>query len=270
MRDEGLKKYFLPPASYLLTQENLWLASYALGLDVASLMARESFSEDEIKKINSLIKRRENHEPLQYIMGVADFYSRDFEVGSGVLIPRHDTETLIEAVKKNFLPEENFTFLDWGTGSGCIAVTILLEYKNSFAFMLEKSPDAIKYAKKNLQKFNLNDRAKIISDIDIKNLDLIISNPPYIPSDEIKNLMPEVKDYEPVLALDGGTDGMNFYKLIFSQAENILKINGYIILETGNLEQVNKLKNLNENFIFESEFLDYGNFPRCLVFKRRK
>ncbi|MBR6900992.1 MAG: hypothetical protein IKN30_02895, partial [Synergistaceae bacterium] len=79
---------------------------------------------------------------------------------------------------------------------------------------------------------------------------------------------PEVKDYEPELALDGGIDGMNFYKLIFSQAKNILKSNGYIILETGNLEQVKALKNFDENFIFENEFLDGGNFPRCLVLRR--
>ncbi len=266
--NEELKK-LLPPTSYLLP-EFLWLASYALDLSSSQIMAREKFSDDEIEKINSLIKRRENHEPLQYIMGVADFYGRDFEVGPGVLIPRHDTETLIEAAKKYFSPEKKFIFLDWGTGSGCIAVTLLLEFKNSFAVMLEKSPDAIYYAKKNLERFNLKDRAEIISEIPKKNFDLIISNPPYIPSHEIKNLMPEVKNFEPELALDGGIDGMNFYRLIFSQAKHVLKSDGYIILETGNLEQVSALKNLDGNFIFEDEFLDTGNFPRCLVFRRKE
>ena len=82
--------------------------------------------------------------------------------------------------------------------------------------------------------------------------------------------MPEVKNFEPESALDGGIDGMNFYKLIFSQAKSALKADGYIILETGNLEQVNTLKNLDENFIFEDEFLDTGNFPRCLVFRRNE
>ena len=267
--NEELKK-LLTPNSSLLTQEFLWLTSYALGLSSSQIMAREKFSDDEIAKINALIKRRENHEPLQYIMGTADFYGRDFEVGEGVLIPRHDTETLIEAAKKYFSPEKKFTFLDWGTGSGCIAVTLLLEFKNSFAVMLEKSPDAIYYAKKNLERFNLNDRAEIIEELPDKIFDLIISNPPYIPSREIKNLMPEVKNFEPESALDGGIDGMNFYKLIFSQAKSALKADGYIILETGNLEQVNTLKNLDENFIFEDEFLDTGNFPRCLVFRRNK
>lgn len=270
MSDEGLrnKKTLLTPNSSLLTHEFLWLASYALDLSSSQIMAREKFSDDEITKINALIERRNNHEPLQYIMGVADFYGRDFEVGEGVLIPRHDTETLIEAAKKYFSPEKKFTFLDWGTGSGCIAITLLLEFRNSSAVMLEKSDKAKNYAKKNLERFNLTDRAEIISEILEKNFDLIISNPPYIPSHEIKNLMPEVKDYEPELALDGGIDGMNFYKLIFSQAKNILKSNGYIILETGNLEQVKALKNFDEIFIFENEFLDGGNFPRCLVLRR--
>ena len=161
--NEELKK-LLPPTSYLLP-EFLWLASCALGLSSSQIMAREKFSDGEIEKINSLIERRKNHEPLQYIMGVADFYGRDFEVGPGVLIPRHDTETLIEAAKKYFSPEKKFTFLDWGTGSGCIAITLLLEFKNSFAVMLEKSHDAIYYAKKNLERFNLKDRAEIISEI---------------------------------------------------------------------------------------------------------
>jgi len=259
----------LTPNSSLLTQELKWLASYALNISVAELMARENFSFEEISKINSLIERRKNHEPLQYIMGIADFYGRDFEAGPGILIPRHDTETLIEAVKKIFAPNDKFTFLDWGTGSGCIAITLLLEFQNSYAYMLDVSSKALEYAEKNLARFNVQDRAKIITNINPneKIFDLIISNPPYIPSGEIKNLMPEVRDFEPVLALDGGEDGMNFYKLIFSQAENILKPNKYLILEAGDLAQVQKLKFLDEKFLFTNQILDTGNFPRALTFK---
>ncbi len=260
---------FLTPNPSGLTQENIWLASYALGLTTTQFMAKENFSPEENAKINSLIKRRENHEPMQYIMGIADFYGRDFEVGTGVLIPRHDSETLIEAVKEIFTPDSEFIFLDWGTGSGCIAVTLLLEFKNSFAFMLDKSNAALIYAEKNLSRFNVQDRAKLITDInEISSLDLIISNPPYIPSGEIKNLMPEVKDYEPLSALDGGGDGMDFYRLIFSQARNILRPDKYLIFEAGDAEQVQKLKTLDNNFTFINQILDTGSFPRALIFKK--
>ncbi|MBQ6982911.1 MAG: peptide chain release factor N(5)-glutamine methyltransferase, partial [Synergistaceae bacterium] len=107
-------------------QEALWLASHALGVGSAEILARAEFSGDEERRIDALISRRVSGEPLQYILGEADFYGRDFAVGKGVLIPRHDTETLIEGVKKVFRKDEIFRFLDWGTGSGCIAITILL------------------------------------------------------------------------------------------------------------------------------------------------
>ena len=204
---------------------------------------------------------------MQYIMGEADFYGRDFEVGEGVLIPRHDTETLIEAVKKYFKPEQKFSFLDFGTGSGCIAITILLEFENSFAYMIEKSKEALKFAEKNLSRYKLNDRAKI--NFEPKQIDLIISNPPYIPSKEISELDPTVRDYEPHLALDGGIDGMDFYKLILKSAMKMLKSNGYIIFETGNIEQVKFFRNLKDEFVFEDEIFDLGNFPRCVILKRR-
>ena len=272
----GKKNFFslLTPnsSSFLTQQEIFWLASHALGLSSSQLMTRENFSSDEISKINSLLKRREAHEPLQYIMGVADFYGRDFEIGSGVLIPRQDTETLIEAVKKIFSPEEKFIFLDWGTGSGCIAITLLLEFQNSFAYMLEASPSAMFYAEKNLSRFYVRNRAEIKSSLNLheKNFDLIISNPPYISSGEIENLMPEVRDYEPLQALDGGEDGMDFYKLIFSQAKEYLKPGGFLIFEAGNAEQVRELKNFDENFVFTEQIFDAGNFPRALIFRFRE
>ena len=267
VRSEELGVGIFSPLTPHLSQEFFWLASYALGVDVATLMARKDFTPDELAKLKAVFSRREAHEPLQYIMGVADFYGRDFEVGPGVLIPRHDTETLIEAAKEIFEPEKVFKFLDWGTGSGCIAITILLEFKGSFAYMLDQSSEAISYAKRNLTRYGLNDRAEIASAIHEKNFDLIVSNPPYIPSGEIETLMPEVRDYEPRLALDGGEDGMNFYRLIFSQAKEILKPGGYIILETGNATQVTTLKFFDDDFVFVKEFFDLGNFLRCLLFK---
>ena len=248
-------------------QETLWLISYALGVSHSEVFTRQSFSDDEISRIEAVISRREAHEPLQYILGEADFYGRDFYVGPGVLIPRHDTETLIDGVKKIFAPDRKFCFLDWGTGSGCIAITILLEFPNSFAYMLERSSQAANYARKNLSRYNLDDRAKIISSLDVdgKIFDLIISNPPYIPESEIAGLDVDVRDYEPHEALDGGQDGMKFYAEIFA----LSKPGGYIILETGNINQVQALKSFHDDFEFVDEIFDAGNFPRCLIFRRK-
>ena len=260
-----------------------------MGLSTTQILARKEFSQNEIEKINSLISRREAGEPLQYIMGEADFYGRDFIVGEGVLIPRHDTETLIEGVKKYFAPEEKFSFLDFGTGSGCIAITILLEFKNSFAYMIEKSDKALTFAKKNLERYGFTPptfqatspqterqsplakgRCQLV-DREVKKttIDLIISNPPYISSGEISKLDRTVKDFEPSMALDGGTDGTDFYKMILSMAMKILKSKGYIIFEMGNLNQINIVKNFGDDFVFVDEIFDTGNFPRCLILRRR-
>ena len=252
-------------------QESLWLISHALGVSHSVILSRENFSDDECAKIESVISRRINGEPLQYILGEADFYGRDFHVGRGVLIPRQDTETLIDAMKFFAGHDESFYFADWGTGSGCIAITLMLEFKNSYAYMIEQSRDAITYANHNLERYDLTHRAKIISRLeDAKHkCRFIISNPPYIPSCEIDGLMKTVRDYEPLSALDGGHDGMNFYRLIIAHSMNILTDDGYIIFETGNMNQVHALESVSENFMFVREFYDADNFPRSIVLRRR-
>ena len=236
-------------------QEALWIIGHALKIGNAEIFSRDEFSHDEELRIDALISRRINREPLQYILGEADFYGRDFEVGKGVLIPRHDTETLIDGVKECFSRDEAFTFLDWGTGSGCIAVTILLEFPKSEGVMLDVSPDALNYARKNLTRYQLDERATFSV---TGNFDLIISNPPYIPSCEIDGLMRDVKDFEP---------GMKFYREIFTLAINTLKLGGYIIFETGNLQQVNEIENY-AGFKAVNKIFDTGNFPRCIILRR--
>lgn len=245
-------------------QESLWLAAHALGLSHAEILARGKFSPDEERRIDAVISRRIDGEPLQYITGEADFYGRDFAVGPGVLIPRHDTETLIDGVKMIFPRDNAFRFLDWGTGSGCIAVTILLEFPNAEGCMLDVSEDALRYASENLRRYGVHDRANF----DVSGeFDLIISNPPYIPSGEISGLMREVRDFEPITALDGGNDGMRYYREILTQAHSRLKHGGYIILETGNIEQVTELETFGD-FETVREIFDTGNFPRCIILRR--
>ena len=251
-------------------QESLWLISHALGVNHSVILARDSFSLDECAKIERVISRRIDGEPLQYIIGETEFYGRDFHVGRGVLIPRHDTETLIEAMKLYAGHDESFCFSDWGTGSGCIAITIMLEFPNSFGFMIDGSDDALNYARMNLERYDLTKRTRIISRLEDVNhkCRFIISNPPYIPSDEIDGLMKSVRDYEPRIALDGGHDGMNYYRQILSQSLNVLDDNGYLILETGNIEQVHALESMSNDFMFVREVYDSNNFPRCIVLKR--
>lgn len=260
-------------------QEFIWLACYALKVTSVELMAaKDDFFNLNYEKLNSVITRRENGEPLQYIIGEADFYGRDFIIGVGALIPRRVTESLINAVIYLFKDKnQNFKFLDWGTGTGCIAVTILLEFKNSFAFMLDKSPKALSYAKKNLKRYNLEDRAELLltpQNINfapniIKNqkFDFLISNPPYIPTLQINNLMREVKNYEPHMALDGGADGLDYYKILFQYAPVLLHDNGLLILEIGDDEQAKFLKNFHKNFKFIKSFPDSSGFSRCMVWR---
>lgn len=247
-------------------QEALWLKAYALGLNTSQLLARSEFSPEEEAKIASVIARRESGEPLQYIMGEADFYARDFRVGEGVLIPRHDTETLIQAVLKHIPRKASFKFIDWGTGSGCIAITLLLEYPHSSAYMLEVSTKAAYFARLNLQRYGLTGRAQLLSVPDFPQCELLISNPPYIPSGEISTLMSEVRDFEPHSALDGGEDGLKYYHEIFALAQ--AKQCSYIVLETGSLNQVQSLKSFGCEFSCCDEVLDNSNFPRALVFRR--
>lgn len=253
-------------------QELIWLSCHALKISnnefLSRLYLKNSFNSNEIEKIEKLISIRESGEPLQYILGIADFFGRDFFVGDGVLIPRHDTEILIHAVKENIDSEKNFSFVDWGTGSGCIAISLLLEFKNSFAYLIENSNEAVKYAKKNLKFYNLENRANFM--MPNSEVEIFISNPPYIPSGEISSLMKEVKDYEPISALDGGVDGMDFYKIIFQQSKNLLKYNGFLILEIGDLNQVEILRDFMKEFKFIKYFYDDNKFPRCMVWRLEK
>ena len=245
-------------------QESLWIIGHALKVNSAEIFSRDEFTPDEARKIDALISRRVNHEPLQYILGEADFYGRDFAVGNGVLIPRHDTETLIDGVKSIFARDDDFRFLDWGTGSGCIAVTIMLEFPNSRGVMLDVSHEAMSFARENLRRYGLYERAEFSV---TGNFDLIISNPPYIPSCEIDGLMRDVRDFEPHIALDGGIDGMTFYREIFTLAFNTLRHGGYIILETGNFQQVKEIETCG-GFQAVGKIFDTGNFPRCIILRR--
>lgn len=247
-------------------QEALWLMSHTLSCGNAELLARSEFTTDEERRIEAVISRRVAGEPLQYILGVADFYGRDFTVGSGVLIPRHDTETLIEGVKKIFARDEAFRFVDWGTGSGCLAVTILLEFPNASGVAVDVSGAALSCAGRNVERWGVADRLEVGGEIRGE-FELVVSNPPYIPTDELAGLQREVRDFEPALALDGGHDGMTCYREVAALALTRLKRGGYLVLEAGDLRQVRELCGT-EGFVLAGKILDDGGFPRGIILRR--
>lgn len=192
------------------------------------------FQEDNLTVI---IRQREIRYPLQYIFGEWDFYGRSFSVGPGVLVPRADTETLIEH-SLEFLKDKNQPkILDLCAGSGCIGITLGKEKSDSKVLMVEKYDEAITYAKKNIERNNAENVTVLKGDIfetaggDDK-YSLIVSNPPYIPYNEMETVSPETK-FEPETALKGGEDGLMFYRAIIENYKNSLKEGGMLCFEVG-------------------------------------
>lgn len=187
--------------------------------------------------LTALLRQREIRYPLQYIFGEWDFYGRPFYVGPGVLVPRADTETLIEAVLENLKEKETPEILDLCAGSGCIGITLAKEKENSKVLMVEKFDEAIRYTKRNIERnsaFNAEvEKGDIFeSAFSDRKYDIIVSNPPYIPQTEMDEISPETK-FEPETALLAEDEGMQFYKAITENYKNSLKENGVIAFEVG-------------------------------------
>lgn len=206
--------------------------------------------DDEIimKRFADLLWRVKIGEPLQYVIGKWDFYESEFFVGKGVLIPRPETEELVEVAVLRAGQYNNPVIVDLCSGSGCIGISIAKKIPLSKVYCIEKSPDAMFYLSKNAQGIeNVNViKADINDDIKIEGADIIISNPPYIKSDEIDSLQSEVK-HEPRMALDGGADGLDFYRIINNKWHNKLNENGILLLEIGS-EQGRSINSVLTNF----------------------
>lgn len=196
--------------------------------------SKSAVSEYIVENAREIALRRKSKEPLQYILGTAEFMSLEFEVTPDTLIPRSDTETLVEAVL-NEIGERRVTLLDIGSGTGCVGISIA-HYANADVTFLDISKNALKAAKRNADRHGISAEfinMDILKEFPDKEFDVIVSNPPYIETDVIKTLQTEVRDYEPVLALDGGKDGLTFYRRITQIAPQILKSNGFLAFETG-------------------------------------
>ena len=232
-------------------------------------------SESKISKVQKIITRRLNFEPVSKIFGKRDFYNSTFSISDDVLDPRPETENIVE-IANNFILEKGYeSFIDLGTGSGCIILSILKENKNLTAVGVDISIDAINIAKKNSKDMNLEKRSSFLVSNWLSSIynsyDLIISNPPYIPSDEIITLSKTVKNFDPLISLDGGQDGLKCYKEIAQDINRVINKNGRVILEIGYNQAHDVVK------IFESKefkllkiYNDINGLNRILTFESKK
>ena len=226
----------------------------------------------EIQKINyfeRLIKRRSKKEPIAYILKQKEFWSKNYHVNQNTLIPRPETELMVENIVQIF-NSKDISILDIGTGTGCILLSILGELKNSRGVGIDISNKAINIAKKNSKKHFLKSRAKFIKKsfdkIYNKKFDLIVSNPPYIMKKDIKNLSEDIKRYEPKVALDGGNDGLDVIKKVIYKSRSILKIKGMLALEIGKGQYIKVSKILRKNnFKIKNLVRDYQENIRCIL-----
>lgn len=211
------------------------LMEYCTGISRAQYFVRqeESISSDMNARYEDLIQKRGMHIPLQHLTGRQSFMGLEFAVNEHVLIPRQDTEILVEEALKRVLPGDKV--LDMCTGSGCIAVSIAVMAREAKVYAADISAEALKVAKANAQRLQAN-VTFIESDLfgNVEGMfDRIVSNPPYIKSGQIAELMPEVREHEPLCALDGSEDGLYFYRRIIEEADAYLKPSGWLFFEIG-------------------------------------
>ena len=231
-------------------------------------------SKKILKKYDIAINRRIKSEPVAYITGKKDFWSEKFLVNKATLVPRPETELLIYKLIK-FYKNKKINILDIGTGSGCILLSILKELNRSRGTGIDISSKAIKIAKINSENLNLQNRSKFkFSDLYEYNegkYDLIVSNPPYIPSCDIKNLSKDIINYEPIVALDGGVDGLDLIKKVIYKSKYLIKREGLLALEIGHSQYYRVSNILKHNGYREiSREYDFNRNVRCIISTKTK
>ena len=234
------------------------------------LNSNEELIKKNIKSFENLLKRRKRGEPIAYLVKKKEFWKQNFYINKNVLIPRPDTEVLVEETLKLFNVNCKLNILDIGTGSGCILLSILKERRNFFGTGIDISKKAINVARFNAKMHQLSNRTKFYnSDVDkflIGKYDLIISNPPYIESFKINDLEDDVKSHEPRVALDGGVDGYKKIKLIIKKSSNLIKKRGKLFLELGINQTRETLKILNSYGFYKNKVIkDLANKNRCIL-----
>lgn len=229
----------------------------------------------ELKKLKSFVNRRLKKEPLQYITESCEFYGREYFVNNSVLIPRPETETLIDLALENLKGLSSPKILDIGTGSGCIAITLAAEISNSSVTGIDVSNEAINVANINKSKNKLKNisfkKIDILRQTINDQFDLIISNPPYITKDELVNVIKDVKEYEPLIALTDGSDGLTFYRRFFSIAKQSLKRYGSMLLEVGIDTHPKEVQDIfiKQGFINTRLFKDLNGDDRVIIINNK-
>ena len=247
------------------------IISNIMGVKRESLITNNeiNISKKIMEKYDSAIKRRIKKEPVAYIIGKKEFWSEDFMVNHGTLIPRPETELLIYKII-NFFKNKKINILDIGTGSGCILLSILKELNFSRGIGIDISAKAIQMAKVNSKNLNLFYRSKFkvidLNKFNIGKYDLIVSNPPYIPSRDIKNLSKDITNYEPLTALNGGSDGLDLIKKVIYKSNHLLKREGLLALEIGHSQYQRVSYILRSNGYREmSKEYDFNRNVRCII-----
>ena len=233
---------------------------------------KENLPSNKTEELQKLVNRRAKKEPIAYILNNKEFWSTNFYVDRSVLIPRPETEVLMDLILSQINNKNNyFSILDIGTGSGCILISLLKELISAKGIGVDKSSKAIAIANKNSISQQVNNRAtfKNLSLEEIKfdkKFDVIVSNPPYLPDVSLKNLNPDIKLYEPKIALQGGVQGVDFLCKIINLASKILKINGLLALEIGDNQFHLLAKYLSNNrFKILNKYILINKQVRCLL-----
>jgi len=250
-----------------------WLLCALLDCNRLNVYLRfeEPLSQSQLTILRNWVKRRLQNEPLQYITGSCDFYGRQFLINSKVLIPRPETERLVDIAIEKMNGINSPSILDVGTGSGCIATTLGLEILDSKVMGVDISLDALEVANEN--KAKLCSENVLFIEMDILNtlpeklFDLLISNPPYIPKNEMENLMKDVKDFEPVIALEDKNNGFTFYKRFAEIGRTLVKPGAWFVLEVGMGDHPMMVKSIfsNSGYLNVELIKDYNGDNRVLV-----
>ncbi|MFO7814102.1 MAG: peptide chain release factor N(5)-glutamine methyltransferase [Pelovirga sp.] len=251
------------------------LLAHQFGLDRVGLYLNydRPLTALELDAIRPLVQRRGQREPLQYLLGSSEFWSLHFEVTAAVLPPRADTEVLVEEALKRCGTDG--TLLDVGTGSGAILISLLKELPGWQGVGMDISPAALKVAQRNLDAHQLTGRGQLLqgdlAELPQRGFELIVSNPPYIPTAQWDELMPEVRDYEPALALLGGADGLDCYRKLTAQMDACLNTGGWLLVEIG-ADQGGAVSELFTAAGLVEVFLrhDYGGNPRVVGGQRNQ
>jgi release factor glutamine methyltransferase len=254
------------------------LLMHTLGVDRGFVIAHPEYelSSDQYQAFGRFVSRRASREPLQYIVGYQEFFKLRFAVTPDVLIPRPETEMIVESALSVGNKAEPISILDVGTGSGCIVISLLHELQNARGAATDVSPGALQVAARNAENHQVIDRLTLIQAGSLSVFDgssvfsLIVSNPPYVPAGDIEILQPEVREHEPVTALVSGADGLDHVRDLLRETPRLLKTNGYFIFEIG-FGQREVVEPLIDLMIWELVEVkrDLRDIPRTVILRKR-